>query len=208
MSTLKIFKKDFYERLGGLNFFAGRNVLDVGCGDGEDAYAISKYAKKVVGIDIVRHKNWERLQSRKLKFLVGDAQELPFKNGYFSGLFEKDVLHHVNNPEKALSEIRRVVSKSTKIMLVEGNRYNPLFYVHMTKLGGHEHFSQGKFKEMVLKYFPNASFSHFESHFVPIIGTSILKLIIRLEKFMDRIPFLAPLLSYNAAVVGKHGNEK
>ena len=64
-------------------------VLDVGCNDGTFSKIIySKTgAKKLVGIDVVKPaiawaaKHW---QYPGMKFLVGDAHHLKFKNGSFS----------------------------------------------------------------------------------------------------------------------------
>lgn len=201
MSLIKLFKEDFYERLGGLDFFRGRNVLDLGCGDGEDALAISKYAKKVTALDIAKNNNWGRIKPENLTFVIGNGEKLPFRSGQFNAVFEKDTLHHVDDLEKVMGEIKRVVSKKARIILVEGNRYNPLFYIHMTKMLGHEHFPQIKFKELVLKYFPTARFIHFESHFVPFINKPLFKILIKLEKVLSKIFILRPFLSYNVAII-------
>lgn len=200
MSTLKIFKEDFYKRLGGLDVFKGKTILDVGCGDGDDASYISKYAKIVIGIDIIKDGKWRERTSNKLKFKIGDAQKLPFKNSEFDGIFLKDVLHHVESPTKVMAEIKRVATKDAVVMIIEGNRYNPIFYVHMTKMAGHEHLSQGEFIKLISAYFPTARFLHFESHFLPFFNPWSLKIMIRVERLLDKLSFLKPILSYNAAI--------
>lgn len=201
MNTLKIFKKDFYERIGGLGCYKNRYVLDLGCGDGEDSFEIAKYAKKVIGVDIIKNPAWEKRNKLNLKFVLSKAEKLPFKDKTFDGLFLKDVIHHVENIDKTLKEIKRVTAENALIILIEGNRYNPLFYIHMTKIAGHEHLSQKKFKSLVLKYFPQANFKHFESHFIPLIGIKTYKLVIAMEKITSNIPFLKPFLSYNVAEI-------
>lgn len=203
MNTHKLFKKDFYERIGGLDQFKGLEVLDLGCGDGEDAYEISKFAKKVTGVDIIKNPVWKKRERSNLKFVVSKAEKLPFKANTFSGLFLKDVIHHVEDMEMVMvmKEIRRVTTKNAKIILIEGNRYNPLFYIHMTKMRGHEHLSFKDFRKLILKYFPDANFKHFESHFVPLLGDGIFKVLIEIEKILDGVSFLKPFLSYNTAVI-------
>lgn len=202
-SALRLFKKDFYQRIGGLQCFKNKKVLDVGCGDGEDALYISKFAKSVVGLDIQPHKTWEKLKNRNLRFELGVGEKLPFKNNSFDGVFVKDVLHHVDRLDKTLREVRRVVAPGGVVVIIEGNRYNPLFYIHMTKIGGHEHLPQEKFKKVILKYFPNPQFIHFEAHFIPSVSVSFLRFIISIEKIMDKIKILRPILSYNCAIVKK-----
>lgn len=201
MDTLKIFKKDFYERIGGLDRFRNRKVLDLGCGDGEDAFEISKYAKQVIGVDIVKNPIWKKRIKKNLNFRISAAEKLPFKNKTFNGLFLKDVIHHVSDMEMTLKEIKRVTTRDALIILIEGNRYNPLFFIHMTKIHGHEHLSQKDFKKLIIKYFPKAEFTHFESHFIPGLNATIFKLMIYLEKMLGNFTFLKAFLSYNVARV-------
>ena len=201
MNTLKIFKTDFYKRIGGLYEFKGRYVLDLGCGNGEDALEIAKYAKKVIGVDIIKNTSWKKRKKTNLSFRISAAEKLPFKTNSFDGLFLKDVIHHVQDVEKTLKEIKRVTTKNAFIIIIEGNRYNPLFYVHMTKMNGHEHLTQANFKKLIKKYFPSAKFIHFEAHFVPIINDSLFKLLIFVEKIIGKISLLKPILSYNTAVI-------
>lgn len=201
MNTIKLFKKDFYERIGGLNQYNGRIVLDLGCGDGEDSVEISKFAKKVTAVDIIKNSKWGKRKVKNLRFVISKAEKLPFKSKTFNGLFLKDVIHHVHDIEKTLKEIKRVTTKDALIILIEGNRYNPLFFIHMTKINKHEHLSQKDFKKLILKYFPNAKFIHFESHFIPLIGETAFKRIISLERIIDKIGFLRSILSYNTALI-------
>lgn len=201
MDSLKIFKKDFYERIGGLKKFSGLNVLDLGCGDGEDAFEIAKYAKFVTGVDIEKNNLWKKRKKTNLVFKIAPAEKIPFRANTFDGLFLKDVIHHVQDIEKTLSEIKRVTKPKAKIILIEGNRYNPLFFIHMTKMLGHEHLSQKKFKRLVTKYFPKAQFIHFESHFIPGLSKEQFNILINLEKLIGKFPFLQPILSYNCSLI-------
>lgn len=201
MNTLKYFKKDFYERIGGLKRFRGKKVLDLGCGDGEDALEISKFAKSVTGIDIEKNDLWKKRRNQNLRFKIAPAEKLPFAENTFDALFLKDVIHHVKDIEKTLKEIKRVTTKDAVIILIEGNRYNPLFYIHMTRILGHEHLSQKDFKQLITKYFPKARFIHFESHFVPWLNEKQFKMLIAFEKFIEKFSWINGILSYNAALI-------
>lgn len=201
MNNLKYFKTDFYKRIGGLKKYRGLKVLDLGCGNGEDSLEISKYAKSVTGVDVEKNELWKKRKKQNLKFIKAPAEKLPFKADTFNGLFLKDVIHHVEDMEKSLKEIKRVTTKDALIILIEGNRYNPLFYIHMTKIHGHEHLSQAHFKSLVKKYFPNARFEHFESHYIPFLSLNMMKLYKSIEKLLNKIPFIKPFLSYNIAYI-------
>lgn len=178
-----------------------RRVLDVGCGNGEDAFNLSKIARKVTAFDIEEFQEWKKYKNPNLSFEIADAQCMPFKNKIFDGVLLKDVLHHVGKPEKVLKEIDRVTTKGAVIILIEANRYNPLFYIHMTKILGHEHLTRKIFKKLIKKRFANVAFYCFESHFYPNkLVQSFLKL---LQLFMEKIPLLNNFLSYNVAVIKK-----
>lgn len=91
-------------------------VLDIGCADGMFSKVIldKSHAKKIIGIDVLKssvswaNKHW----GEKMKFLVGDAQNLRFENNSFEAVFCLEVLEHVQNPSKVLEEIKRVLKKN------------------------------------------------------------------------------------------------
>ena len=200
MKSKDEYKDKLYKEIK-ISLFKDREVLDVGCGDGEDAYNISKFAKRVSAFDIVRSDKWKKYKKKNLNFKVADAQNIPSKSNQFDGVFLKDVLHHVKNPEKVLEEIDRVSKKGAVIILVEGNRYNPLFYIHMTKMRGHEHLAKETFKRLVRKRFKNVKFYYFESHFHP---NKFIKLVLDVfSVIMKNTPILNKFLSYNVAVIIK-----
>lgn len=203
MDSLKYFKKEFYERIGGLKRFKEKKVLDLGCGNGEDAVELARFAKLVIGIDIEKKSEWKKIKAKNLKFKIAFAEKLPYKNDTFDGLFLKDVIHHVKDMDKTLKEIKRVTTKNALIILIEGNRYNPLFYIHMTKIHGHEHLTQNHFKKLVIKYFPQARFEHFESHYIPFLPLEVMKIYKKVEKLVSKLPFIKPLLSYNIAIINE-----
>lgn len=73
---------------GGARLFRGKRVLDIGTGDGRLALGAASWAREVVGIDpdpsAVRG---ARANARRMRvparFVVGPAQELPFRDGEF-----------------------------------------------------------------------------------------------------------------------------
>jgi len=77
-------------------------VLDVGCGGAELTDELQGYFKKsrFTGCD---------LYPKKKSIIKSDAHKLKFKNNSFSTIFMFDVLEHLKSPQKALSEIRRVL---------------------------------------------------------------------------------------------------
>jgi SAM-dependent methyltransferase len=87
-------------------------VLEVGCGAGGMLRAIEAHRPDLAlfGCDLSRRAVHQGRQvSSKVTLDVGDAYELPFEAGSFSGVVMFDVLEHLSDPRKALAEIARVL---------------------------------------------------------------------------------------------------
>lgn len=110
-------KRRFEEISKLINPIKGGKVLDVGCADGVFSKVIldKTKAEELIGIDVVKtsiawaKKHWRK--SKKMKFMVGDAENLDFKSNTFDAVFCFEVLEHVHNPEKVLQEFKRVMKK-------------------------------------------------------------------------------------------------
>lgn len=178
-------------------------VLDLGCGRGDNTVYFAQKTRMVVGIDIESWQDWNTLKKNNLEFRVSDARKLPFRDDSFNVVFAKDVLHHIKDKQRVLEEIRRVVRKRGRIYLVEANRYNPIFYIHLTKMGGHDHLTGSQFKRIVLDNFKDVRFKRAESRVYPFIGKSevIMRLIHKAEGFLEKVPFINKLNTYNIAII-------
>lgn len=181
----------------GFSFRGDERVLDCGCGDGGVARLLRTRAREVVGIDVEPSESWR--DEPGLSFRVADAEQLPFDDASFEVVHSKDSLHHMSSPARALSEYRRVLRPQGAALIVEANRYNPLFYPHMTLALGHEHFTRRRFRELVTAEFPNARFGAFEAHYVPGLRRALAVQHI-VEESLERVPPFRPFLSYNFAV--------
>ena len=96
--------------LSGLEF---ESLLDVGCGEGIVFHLLSQQFKsQIVGMDY----DPSRLESARERqgtthLLTGDAHHLPFKDSSFDLVLALELLEHVGNPMKALTEARRVTRR-------------------------------------------------------------------------------------------------
>jgi ubiquinone/menaquinone biosynthesis C-methylase UbiE len=181
----------------GFAFRGDEVVLDSGCGDGGVARLLRERAREVAAIDIQPHEAWENAPG--LTFRVANAEQLPFDDASFDVVHSKDSLHHMESPEHAVAEYRRVLRPRGNALIIEANRYNPLFYPHMTLALGHQHFRRKRFRTLVLSAFPNARFGAFEAHYVPGLDRSIAAQHV-LEEALERFPPFRPFLSYNFAI--------
>lgn len=91
----------------------GERVLDVGCGTGHLAFAVTRRtgAGEVRGVDLalpyVEHARRHN-QDPRIVFDVGDACALPFPDRSFERVLTLLVLHFVPEPARAIAEMRRV----------------------------------------------------------------------------------------------------
>jgi len=181
----------------GFTFEGHESVLDCGCGNGGVARLIRERVREVVGIDVEESDAWS--DEPGLSFCVADAERLPFEDSAFDILHSKDSLHHMDAPDRALAEYRRVLKPDGAALIIEANRYNPIFYPHMTLALGHEHFTRRRFRALVSAVFPDARFGAFEAHYVPGLKRALV-LQNSVEEALERFPPARPLLSYNFAV--------
>ncbi len=108
-----------FEHLVELGDLRGRRVLDVGCGTGRLAAAMSDEAgAKVWAIDssdemlaVAREAVPHGVGVRR-----GDAERLPFRDGWFDRVTMSLVLHLLNR-ERALAEARRVIGSDGRIAI-------------------------------------------------------------------------------------------
>lgn len=120
--------------LGNIN---GKRVLDIGFGTGDILLSLAKEGADCYGIEVV-DTAIEILQSvspYNLHLSKNDANCLPFKNGYFDIVVCSHVLEHLNNPQKTLVEISRVLKKGCfAIIGVPGTGigHSPLHYREYT----------------------------------------------------------------------------
>lgn len=87
-------------------------VLEIGCGGGAMTKAIKFYRPdlKLIGCDIDQKAiNWARKDAQGVEFRVGDAYRLPFADQDFSAVLTFDFLEHLEEPEKVITEAKRVL---------------------------------------------------------------------------------------------------
>ncbi len=194
------YEKRVFRKIGSQHF-SNKKVLDIGCGWGVNSSLIAQVAKRVTAIDVKERPSWKQLTSTKLRFGVADALSLSFKDSSFDVAYARNLLHHSDNPQVALEEMKRVVKPNGKIIIAEANRYNPIFYIHMTKIWKHEHFTRSHFEKLIKEYFIDSHFYYFEAQYYPTDIEIIHKIERLWEILVEKIMFFHPFLSYNIAVI-------
>lgn len=92
----------------------GKTALEVGCGGGILCEEIARMGFETTGIDPSAHSiniaaNHARVSGLSIKYETGTGEALPYADGSFDVVFCCDVLEHVRDLPKVISEISRVL---------------------------------------------------------------------------------------------------
>lgn len=107
----------------------GMRVLDCGCGPGTITQGLARAVApgKVVGIDlseaqVVVARNGAITNGiTNVEFRVASVYEIPFQDGSFDAVFSHTMLEHLKEPQKAISEMVRVMKPGGVVGARSGN---------------------------------------------------------------------------------------
>lgn len=105
----------------------GKRVLDIGCGDGVYSRAIQQLGqpRTLIAGDVAEQAvrlAQQNSTGHQVRYLINSAYELPFAEKAFEIALLRGVLHHLDQPQKALGEALRVAQT---VWVIEPNGYNP-----------------------------------------------------------------------------------
>lgn len=95
-------------------------TLEVGCGDG---YILSEL-KSAIGVELVPLRAKRAKSLTRKEVIVADAENLPFKQDSFQCIVATEVLEHLQDPVKALFEIKRVAENDSDLIITIPNERN------------------------------------------------------------------------------------
>lgn len=106
------------------------SILDLGCGTGIYSIFLKEYGRIVYGIDrsyvLIKEASLALGQRCGIKFLVSEAESLPFDKEMFDLVFVNDSLIHFTSQENALMQIKDVLKNNGKAIFIEPNIMNPV----------------------------------------------------------------------------------
>jgi len=106
-------------------FAPGSRMLDIGCGQGATLELLSSYGFISYGLDTSRLRV-ELSRGSTDNLLQSDGRLLPFFENYFDCVFLECTLSVIENPDKVLSEIHRVLKPGAFIIFSDIFAHNAL----------------------------------------------------------------------------------
>ncbi|MBU1699494.1 MAG: methyltransferase domain-containing protein [Candidatus Eisenbacteria bacterium] len=116
--------KDLFNIVGDLS---GKLILDLGCGLGIYRKHVEEKGGKWIGLDL----------QGDAPSVHGDGDQLPFADGVFDGVLCVAVFEHMPEPDRTLSEIRRVLSDGGILFGYTAflEPFHGMSYFHMSHMG-------------------------------------------------------------------------
>lgn len=101
------------------NYFYGKVVVDVGCGNGRIGRLVAPSAERYLGLDLSEavfgFPNY--LRTANVQLCRASGTDLPLKDGIADVTICWGVLHHMDDPERALGELRRITKPGGEILI-------------------------------------------------------------------------------------------
>ncbi|MDP3544139.1 MAG: class I SAM-dependent methyltransferase [Elusimicrobiota bacterium] len=150
--------------------FAGKTVLDAGCGPGHHARLSAGYAKRVVGVDL----NTAPIAKEKLKDLpnvevvAGDIAKWD-SGERFDVVYSVGVVHHTQNPDATSAHLKTLVKPGGRI----------IFWLYSREGNGFVYWVLEPLKKYFLDYLPRGVVMLL-SHILTVIGSVLMHTFYRL----------------------------
>lgn len=117
-----------------LSLLEGRQfnrMLDIGCGEGRLCRLFKPFVKEAVGIDptvaLIEH---AKSKDPRGEYIVGIAEDLPFKNESFDLVVSCLSLIDIPDFEKAIDEMARVLTKGGTLLIANSTSFNTAGSIH------------------------------------------------------------------------------
>lgn len=124
---------------------AGNHALDVCCGTGDIAFALAQRGAKVIGLDFSgamleiaekRSRKCPKFQTSNLKFIQGDAQQIPFPDRSFDVVTVGYGLRNLASWEAGLAEMCRVARPGGRLVVLDFGRpsnaiWRAVYFMHL-----------------------------------------------------------------------------
>ncbi len=140
------------------------SLLDVGTGEGyilNEIYNKLSNLKLIIGTDIGKNViRKAKFRFKEIDFVISSIYSLPFESDFFELVMALEVLEHLENPESALNELKRVTSKWILLSVPNepiwriANIMRGAYLKNFGNTPGHiNHWTKRTFKKLISKFF-------------------------------------------------------
>ena len=101
------------------------DLLDLGCGPGIVTASLAPDVQEVVAYDLTpemldkARQRCEKAGLKNVRFKLGSAEELPFKNKSFDCVVTRLTVHHFPDPRRVMEEVVRVTRRKGKVVVAD-----------------------------------------------------------------------------------------
>lgn len=117
-----------YEHLQRYRYAAKKSqgrILDLGCGTGYGSKILLEKESEVYGIDNSQEAiDYAEKNYPGPKYICCSVEKLPFEDNFFDAICAFEIIEHVQNSEKALEEVCRVLKKNGELFISTPNPRN------------------------------------------------------------------------------------
>ncbi len=185
--------------------FAGKRIIDIGCGDGTYSYSIAQQgAAMVVAIDPVENavmgaaKKYKNIAN--LKFETVDLYNIEIPSQPYDVAILRGVLHHLPDLEKGI-EIACKLAK--RVLVAEPNGYNPVLkIIEKTSRYHIEHQEQSFLPSRLRAIFAKNSGKVIRDEFIGLVPFFCPNWMVPILKFFE--PFVEKLPLINRISCGQY----
>ncbi len=125
---------------------SGDRALDLCCGTGDISFSLARDGVETIGLDFSpqmlevaesrRQKENRKSQIANLKFLQGDAQQLPFPENFFDIVTVGYGLRNLTSWERGLDEMFRVAKPGARLIVLDFGKpanafWRALYFAHL-----------------------------------------------------------------------------
>lgn len=147
-----------------------KKILDIGCGIGHFEEVLSEL--NIIGLDSSKEALEEARKRSGKKFVSGDAGHLDFPDESFDGAFSVTTLEFLEDYEKAVSEVARILKLGGKFVTIILNPESEYFKSHIRRPGSYfgrvKHTQPKEMEKYISKFLATAG-----EYFLGIRGKEI-----------------------------------
>lgn len=106
--------------------FSGKDVADLGSGEGALSLILARFCKTVVSVDIsprmldvIRQAARTRGMDETIRLVEGELENLPLDEASVDAVFLSQALHHAADPKMALGEACRILRPGGRLLILD-----------------------------------------------------------------------------------------